>query len=261
MEVNKNNIIITVLSVVAISLIAALGYRYSKSGNAEQTIDHEKEKTTLAIKIQDTPTMAGKKVVPAKKIKLKKKSNLEELERYSEDEDKFYKILKETNDESKEYALAWQEALESIRSPEILDPEALTELNIYQDQKDIINEFVQKTQEYRGYHEKMMVDLKKRLSKIDNGSKIIRSAIDTNKIQGPIIDELLGKHLELADTMKELLDIMMKDHGSWTFKEDKMSFSTEELNDEYNRLGKIFVAQVMKIEEMTEKIVSAGASN
>lgn len=247
----KSNTKIVVLSVVAISLVTLLGYKYSQSS---VTVDTN-QTAVVESQADDTNTSLSE----TKPTEVKAPTETVDKNRdYTDDENKFYAIIKKTNDESKEYAQTWQEALEYIRAPEILDPEALTSLEIYDDQKEIIKDFKQKTDAYKEYHDKMMEELEKSLSDIDNGSPLIHNAIVGNKIQGPMIDELLSEHNALADIMLELLDLMKTDHGKWKYEDDRVVFSTDSMEQDYDRLGKEFVNKVMKIEQMNRVLMGGG---
>jgi len=262
--VNNTKRTIIILSAVMVALMAALGYQYSKSdktpapsvksettSQSEQATKPQATKQEALTKNDSTPAPASKPEPAAEEPKSDPKQN-------KADEDKLFEILKETNAKSKDYAIAWQEALENIRAPEILDPEALTSLDIYDDQKEVIQDFVQKTKAYKEYHAKMMAELKSRIAEIDHGSPVIKGAIAANEIQGPLIAQLLSEHQESGQIMLQLLEIMKKNHGKWSYKDDKVTFEDSDAEAQFEKLGKEFVSKVMKIEELNRSIMTMG---
>ncbi len=250
---------IIILSVITAVLVAALGYRYATSGNstgqapvAQANDENQSMNESSAIKGHTEENDS------APKEKIQKEEPKSDPKQNKADEDKLFAILKETNAKSKDYAIGWQEALENIRAPEILDPEALTSLDVYGDQKEVIQDFVQKTQAYKEYHSKMMAELNRRIAAIDHGSPVIKGAIAANKIQGPLIAKLLSEHEKSGEIMLQLLDVMKKNHGKWSYKDDKVSFKDSDAETQFTKLGKEFVAKVMKIEQLNRSIMTAG---
>ena len=249
---NNTKRTIIILSAVMAVLMAALGYQYSKSDKTPA--NNSDQSTNSQASQQDTSTKKDSTPAPepvAEEPKSDPKQN-------KADEDKLFEILKETNAKSKDYAIGWQEALENIRAPEILDPEALTSLDIYDDQKEVIQDFVQKTKAYKEYHAKMMAELKSRIAEIDHGSPVIKGAIAANEIQGPLIAQLLSEHQESGQIMLQLLEIMKKNHGKWSYKDDKVTFEDSDAEAQFEKLGKEFVSKVMKIEELNRSIMTMG---
>jgi len=186
------------------------------------------------------------------KKNITRKSEAANPKKYKEDEKKFLSIIQDITSNSDENLRAWEKSLERIRTHEILNPEVLTTLGIYDNQKEIIKVFIQKTNASRKYIDKMMVALQERLPEVDNRSTVIKKEIEDIKIEASMINGILKEHLKLADIMIELLDMMKSDHGKWKYQKykHKIVFSNEKLNKEYDRLSKAFVNQYKKIEKM-----------
>lgn len=174
-------------------------------------------------------------------------------------EKQFFKIMGEFMSEVQVAYQDWSNSFAAIQAPEILDYALLNNDEVFENQKKIIQLYLDKTKNYQVFHKGVLPDLEERLSVFGKDNTLAKDALEgfTDKYlaQKPTVELLLQAHLDYGNGLLQMLEFLRKNQGKWVYANSELTFNTDDMINQYNELVKDVVKQESIVNTLSQNLI------
>lgn len=171
----------------------------------------------------------------------------------------FYKIMSAYTSESQSIIQDFNDSVNAVLSPRILDYSLLNSDEEFDYQRNILRLYVEKTEIYIGLFANSVPDIKNRLSVLGEGNEYAKGAIDgvTGEYlaQKPFFEPLMHAHGEYGNNMIQILDLLQNNKDDWDYENDELLVYSQAVMDEYNELLEELGNNEAAINTLSDKMV------
>lgn len=190
------------------------------------------------------------------------KKSIDELIKSSIGEErKLWLVLKGFFKKSDSTSVEWNKAYHAFAEPRILDFNRLNNSKEFEFQKQIIQEYIDESNNLKSFVENRVDYLKEQTKGIDKENKAYKGFIKgltiKDSIQKPIFLPYINAHIEYGQEIKQIVELLEKEQGEWSYDNDTetLIFESPETQTTYEKLIDDAISNEEIVNKLSDKLV------
>lgn len=188
------------------------------------------------------------------------KQSIEDLLKTSIGEErKVYLALKEFFNKADSTNIEWNQAYNAFSEPRILDFSRLNNKKEFEFQKQVIQKYINQSENFKSFVENRVDYLKNKTKNIDRDNKaykgFIRGFTKKDLLQKPIFIPYINAHIEYGQGIKEIVELLEKQQGKWSYEDEFLIFENSETQITYEKLLNNAISNEEIVNELFDKLV------
>lgn len=177
------------------------------------------------------------------------------------DERKIWLALKDFFKKSDSTNIEWNNAYNAFADPRILDFNRLNNSKEFKFQKQIIQEYINQSNNIKSFVENRVDHLKEQTKKIDKGNKVYKGFIKgftkKDSIQKPIFFPYINAHIAYGQEIKQIVELLEEEQGKWNYdsKIETLLFENLEAQTTYEKILNNAISNEEIVNELSDKLV------
>jgi len=176
-------------------------------------------------------------------------------------EKKLYEIMSEFTADTQITVQNWLKAYTAVQSPRILDYSLLDGDEEFEYQRNVLRSYIEQTRAYDKLFAHMIPDLRQRLNVLGENHALVKEAIkgaaEKYDLQKPIFEPLIQVHAQYGQNLIKTLDFLQRNMGEWSYDNEELLFSNENVLNEYNDLFEELRNNEATINTLSAKLLEA----
>lgn len=176
------------------------------------------------------------------------------------EEKKVFLTLKDYFKKADSVNVSWNNAYTAFAEPRILDFTQLNEKEEYKFQKNVIQKYINESENLKSFVQNRVAYLKTQTKNIDSNSKSYRGFIKglTNKdsIQKPIFIPYINAHIEYGQGIKKIIELLENEQGKWSYdnETETLIFENLETQNTYEKILNDAISNEEIVNELSDKL-------
>jgi len=175
------------------------------------------------------------------------------------EERKVWLALKEFFKKSDSTNIEWNKAYNAFAEPRILDFNRLNNSEEFEFQKQIVQEYINQSNNFKSFVENRVGYLKNQTNRIDKSNKaykgFIRGLTKKDSIQKPIFIPYINAHIEYGLGIREIIELLEKEEGKWKYENETITFQNSESQITYEKILNTAIENEEIVNELSDKLV------
>lgn len=176
------------------------------------------------------------------------------------EEKKVFLTLKDYFKKADSVNVSWNNAYTAFAEPRILDFTQLNKKEEYKFQKNVIQKYINESENLKSFVQNRVAYLKTQTKNIDSNSKSYRGFIKglTNKdsIQKPIFIPYINAHIEYGQGIKKIIELLENEQGKWSYdnETETLIFENLETQNTYEKILNDAISNEEIVNELSDKL-------
>jgi len=177
------------------------------------------------------------------------------------EERKVWLALKDYFKKSDSTNIEWNKAYNAFADPRILDFDELKNSKEFKFQKQVIQEYINQSKNFKSFVENRVDYLKERTKKIDKGNKaykgFLKGLTKKDSIQKPIFFPYINAHIGYGQEIKQIVELLEKEQGKWNYdnETETLEFENSEAQTTYENILNNAISNEEIVNELSDKLV------